>query len=123
MDFGRENSVSGGIARSGVQSGTRKRTLLLHTVGFMSLLGLAACASSDALQLSEHPDYARAVGAGCATAREEEKSFSTKRFGDDESFENSRAYRAGWRQGYLECKSYTRERNDGGRILGNEDRF
>lgn len=83
----------------------------------------SACASGETTLLSEDPEYARAFGDGCATALEESKSFSTKRVADDEGFENSRAYRAGWRQGYLQCKSNDYDRNDGGRVLGNENDF
>ena len=84
----------------------------------------AGCATSEtSLLLSEDPAYARGFGDGCATAQEENKSFSTKRVKDDDSFEEDRAYRAGWRQGWLECEAREPNRNDGGPVLGNERDF
>lgn len=87
-----------------------------------ALLMLAACASGDSALLSEEPGFAAGFGDGCSTAREENKSFSTKRVRDEYQFESDRAYRAGWRQGYLECDQNRNVRRDGGRILGDEDR-
>lgn len=83
-------------------------------------LSLSACASDSGL--SEEPGYVAGYGDGCSTAQEEDKSFSTKRVRDADMFESDEAYRAGWRQGYQQCRP-TYSRNDGGRILGNEDRF
>ena len=73
--------------------------------------------------LSEEPGFVAGYGDGCATASEEEKSFSTKRTRDAYAFENDRAYRAGWRQGYLTCKNPVAPPDNGGRILGNEPGF
>ncbi len=82
---------------------------------------LTACATDAGL--SEEPGFVAGFGDGCATAQEEDKSFSTKRHRDTEAFDADRAYRAGWRQGWQQCKNPTGSRNDGGRILGNEERF
>jgi hypothetical protein len=84
----------------------------------------SACATTETgMLLSEEPGYARGFGDGCATAQEENKSFSTKRIQDEDQFEEDRAYRAGWRQGWLECRAQEPDRNDGGRVLGNEPDF
>ncbi len=88
----------------------------------IALLMLGACATSDGALLSEEPGFAAGFGDGCSTAREENKSFSTKRVRDEYQFESDRAYRAGWRQGYLECDQNRNVRRDGGRILGEEER-
>ncbi len=82
---------------------------------------LAACATSSGL--SDEPGYTAGFGDGCATAHELDKSFSTKRVKDDDLFENDRAYRSGWRQGYQECQTPYRRVDDGGRILGDEPEF
>ncbi|MFZ5616702.1 MAG: hypothetical protein ACOZAA_05195 [Pseudomonadota bacterium] len=87
----------------------------------VSALALFACASSSGL--SEEPNYVAGYGDGCATAHEQDKSFSTKRVKDDYLFENDRAYRAGWRQGWQQCQSPYRKADDGGRILGDEPGF
>lgn len=91
----------------------------------LSLLSLAvsACASDEALKLSDQPGFAAGYGDGCATATEEDKSFSTKRVRDEYMFDNDRAYRAGWRQGYLQCGGRESTPNDGGRILGQENEY
>lgn len=82
---------------------------------------LSACATDSGL--SDEPNYVAGYGDGCATAHEQEKSFSTKRYRDATLFEEDRAYRAGWRQGWQQCQSPYRPADDGGRILGNEDDF
>ena len=91
----------------------------LFAAGFVALI--AGCASDSGL--SEEPGYIAGYGDGCATASEQEKSFSTKRVRDSYQFENDRAYRAGWRQGWQQCQSPYRQADDGGRILGNEPDF
>lgn len=84
----------------------------------------AACASNgDLAELRESPAFTAGYADGCATATEEDKSFSTKRVRDAYAFENDKAYRAGWRQGYLECGSTTPEAKDGGRILGESNEY
>ena len=82
---------------------------------------LAACATDAGL--TEEPGFIAGYGDGCSTAQEESKSFSTKRHRDADAFDNDRAYRAGLRQGWQQCKDPTGRPSDGGLILGNEDRF
>jgi len=90
----------------------------------LALIAAAAgCASAPGPRLSEEPAYAAGFGDGCTTSTEENKSFSTKRVRDDYLFREDRGYRAGWRQGYLECGETFREPDNGGRILGEEDGF
>lgn len=86
-------------------------------------LAAASCASTDTDMLAEEPGYQAGYGDGCTTATEEDKSFSRKRARDDYMFDNDRAYRAGWRQGYLQCGSQNISRNDGGRLLGRQDEY
>lgn len=74
-------------------------------------------------RLRESPGFAAGYGDGCTTATEEDKSFSTKRERDAYAFENDEGYRAGWRQGYLECSNQTPEAKDGGRILGERNEY
>ena len=87
--------------------------------------GLGACATSpDAALLAEEPSYQAGYGDGCATGVEEDKSFSRKRLRDEYLFENDRAYRAGWRQGFLSCGERNRGDDiDGGLILGQENEY
>ena len=87
----------------------------------LACAALSACATDQGL--TEEPGFVAGFGDGCATAQEEDKSFSTKRHRDAEAFDSDRAYRAGWRQGWQQCKNPTGSPNDGGRILGNEERF
>ncbi|MEO1015269.1 MAG: hypothetical protein AAFX08_08810 [Pseudomonadota bacterium] len=84
---------------------------------------LAGCVTEETLALKEDPAYVRGFGDGCVTVSEREKSFSTKVKRDEYEFENSRAYRAGWRQGYQQCKDPIPEAETGGRILGEEGEF
>ncbi|HXI87989.1 MAG TPA: hypothetical protein VNH64_11055 [Parvularculaceae bacterium] len=86
----------------------------------LTALGLPGCASNEVQRLADEPTYEVGYGDGCTTATEEAKSFSTKRARDEYLFKNDRAYRAGWRQGYLECTSHVPARNNGGRILGDQ---
>jgi len=84
---------------------------------------IGGCASDEALNLAEQPSYQAGYGDGCVTATEEDKSFSTKRQRDEYLFDNDKAYRAGWRQGYLQCGGRASAPNDGGRILGQENEY
>lgn len=94
------------------------------TVIVASALALSACASDPELQaLREQPSFQVGFGDGCLTANEEDKSFSTKSARDAYAFENDKAYRAGWRQGYLECAPMTPDPNDGGRVLGERNEY
>lgn len=90
----------------------------------MSVLAAAGCASQSTLaELRELPGFHAGYGDGCLTSNEEDKSFSTKKARDARAFENDEAYRAGWRQGYLECNTRTRDAIDGGRILGERNEY
>lgn len=97
----------------------------IRSFAALALLGLAAsaCASDDALKLADQPGFPAGYGDGCATATEQDKSFSTKRVRDDYMFDNDRAYAAGWRQGYLQCGGRDTSRNDGGLELGQENEY
>lgn len=95
--------------------------MLRIAVAAVLFTALAACATDAGL--TEEPGFIAGYGDGCATAQEESKSFSTKRHRDADAFDNDRAYRAGWRQGWQQCKDPTGRASDGGLILGNEDRF
>lgn len=92
----------------------------LAFLAFAGLLVLGACASDEVRQLQNEPSYEAGYGDGCTTGTEETKSFSTRRVRDEYLFKNDRAYRAGWRQGYFECKSRVPPKNNGGRILGDD---
>jgi hypothetical protein len=83
---------------------------------------LAACVSADPT-LKEQPGFVAGFADGCETAREQSKSFSTKRVRDAEAFDTDDAYRAGWRQGNQECDDPLPPPSDGGRVLGNEEGF
>ena len=97
------------------------RTLLLIAGCAGALTGCAADPNLKALQ--DAPGFQAGYGDGCLTSTEEDKSFSTRNERDEYLFENDPAYRAGWRQGYLECTSRTPNRNDGGRVLGERDQY
>jgi len=97
------------------------RTLLLIAVSAGALAGCATDPNLKALQ--DAPSFQAGYGDGCLTSTEEDKSFSTRNERDEYLFENDQAYRAGWRQGYLECTSRVPNRNDGGRVLGERDQY
>lgn len=91
----------------------------LRALALTGVLFAAGCASTADLEaLREAPGYQAGYVDGCETANETDKSFSTKRTRDAYSFDNDEAYRAGWRQGYIECGNVVPEPNNGGRILG-----
>jgi len=80
---------------------------------------LAGCATgADIEALQESPSFQVGYGDGCLTSTEDDKSFSSKRSRDAYAFDHDDAYRAGWRQGYLQCSNAIPAPNNGGRILG-----
>ena len=93
------------------------------TVSLFALSTLACASTAKLDELREMPSFQAGYGDGCATASEEDKSFSTRKQRDAYLFENDEAYRAGWRHGYLECQSKIPEPKDGGRILGEENEY
>lgn len=96
------------------------RTLLLAA----GLVMLGGCVTNPNIEaLRESPGFQAGYGDGCLTATEEDKSFSTENARDAYAFEEDPAYRAGWRQGYIECQSRSPEQNNGGRVLGERDQF
>ena len=88
---------------------------------------LAACTTvdgNDGVLLSDEPSFQAGYGDGCATGVEEDKSFSRKKVRDSYLFDNDRAYRAGWRQGFLSCSQRNLENEtDGGLILGQDNEY
>jgi len=89
-----------------------------------SALILSGCASSlEAQALRDAPGFQAGYGDGCITATEDDKSFSTRQERDAYAFDNDKSYRAGWRQGYLECSNRIPEAKDGGRILGERNDY
>lgn len=93
---------------------------------FFALVAVAAsgCATSENIgELREMPSFHVGYSDGCLTSNEEDKSFSTKSARDAAAFKNDDAYRAGWRQGYLECNHRTPDAIDGGRILGERNEY
>ncbi len=96
----------------------------LLVFGAAGALLLSGCASGPELAaLRDSPSFQVGYGDGCLTAGEDDKSFSTKTARDAYAFENDKAYRAGWRQGYLECSNYSQRTNDGGRVLGQRNEY
>jgi len=90
---------------------------------FLTAAAAASCVSGQHSSLSELPSFHVGYGDGCATSNEEDKSFSTKTERDKYLFENDEAYRAGWRQGWLQCNNRTPDAIDGGRILGERNEY
>lgn len=91
----------------------------IYWLGAAMALALGGCASTlEQQELRDAPGFQAGYGDGCATATENDKSFSTREVRDPYQFDNDKAYRAGWRQGYLECADRVPEAPDGGRILG-----
>ena len=86
---------------------------------------LSGCTTlGDGENLSEEPSYQAGYGDGCATGIEEDKSFSTSRTRDEYLFDNDRAYRSGWRQGFLSCSQRNAENeSNGGLILGQPNQY
>ncbi len=100
-----------------------KMTVLRGLAAFLTISAAAGCASGGKTDYSELPSYHIGYGDGCATSNEEDKSFSTKTERDKYAFENDEAYRAGWRQGWLQCNNRTPDAIDGGRILGERNEY
>ncbi|MEM8935375.1 MAG: hypothetical protein AAGC77_03100 [Pseudomonadota bacterium] len=93
-------------------------------LSLIAALVVSGCASDAQLaQLRESPNYHLGHGDGCLTATEASKSFSTRTARDASLFDNDEAYRAGWRQGYLECADRLPSTKDGGRVLGERNEF
>ena len=97
------------------------RTLPLLAIAAVTLTGCATSADIEALR--EYPGFQAGYSDGCLTSTEEDKSFSTDKARDTYAFEEDEAYRAGWRQGYLECTSRVPNQNNGGRVLGERDQY
>lgn len=107
------NALSGAKARVAFAAGA---------VGLLA--GCAAAVNENGELLSESPSYQAGYGDGCATSNEENKSFSTKKVRDAYLFDNDKAYRTGWRQGYLACGERLSENiSDGGLIRGDESPY
>lgn len=93
----------------------------LFFLGVAAALAASGCATTlEQQELRDAPGYQAGYGDGCATASEREKSFSTREIRDPYQFDNDKAYRAGWRQGFIECSDRAPRAPDGGRILGEE---
>ena len=90
-------------------------------IGAILLSGCATGADIQALQ--ESPSFQVGYNDGCLTSTEDDKSFSSKNSRDAYAFENDDAYRAGWRQGYLQCSSSIPDSNNGGRLLGERENY
>lgn len=108
--------------------GQRNRTSLRLSklfFGGVVLMLASGCTSTEELTaLQNEPAYIAGFSDGCATARESEKSFSTKRVRDEAAFADDRAYQAGWRSGLLECNyRFEDDTSNGGRILGENQNF
>ncbi len=105
--------------------GNIKKSKALRAFGVVSAIGAAAgCSTGQLAQLREQPSFHEGFVDGCATSNEEDKSFSTKNQRNKYAFENDEAYRAGWRQGWLECgEARTPDAIDGGRILGERNEY
>ncbi|PQA85831.1 hypothetical protein [Hyphococcus luteus] len=99
------------------------RRFLLSLAPLAGLFAAGCASDGNLAELRESPGFTAGYGDGCATATEEDKSFSTRTERDSYAFENDAAYRAGWRQGYLECSTQTPEAKDGGRILGERNEY
>ncbi len=98
--------------------------MFYRSAAIAAAAALVGCAATpEVLALRELPSFHVGYGDGCTTANEEDKSFSTKTERDAYAFDNDRAYRAGWRQGYLECSNRTPDAVDGGRILGERNEY
>jgi hypothetical protein len=98
--------------------------LLYRIVPVAFAAALAGCTlSPEDLALREQPSFHVGYGDGCTTSNEEDKRFSTKTERDAYAFDNDRAYRAGWRQGYMECANPTPDAVDGGRVSGERNKY
>ncbi len=90
-------------------------------LGVGSALWLTACAGYDPEALQESGWYLQGYNDGCATASEADKSFSNKQIKDQALFDSDKGYRAGWRQGLLQCRKQDPQTD--GQTLGRGDEF
>ncbi len=89
-----------------------------------SIALLGGCITIDGSEYANEPGYIAGYGDGCASAKEAEKSFSTKRVRDETAFAEDKAYQVGWRAGLLQCDyRFDDETSNGGRILGEDQNF
>ncbi len=105
--------------------GSRLNQWLIAGAALAVSCAAAGCTTVDDGQLlSDEPSFQAGYGDGCATGIEEDKSFSREKTRDTYLFDNDKAYRAGWRQGYLACSERNRENeSDGGLILGQDNEY
>ncbi len=91
---------------------------------FAAIFPMSACVSNAGSEYVNEPGYIAGFSDGCATAREAEKSFSTKRVRNDNAFSEDKAYQVGWRAGLLQCDFRNDDKTSiGGRILGEDQNF
>ncbi len=90
-------------------------------LGIASALWLAACAGYDPDALQESGWYLQGYNDGCSTASEADKSFSNKQVKDQALFDSDKGYRAGWRQGLLQCRKQDPQMD--GQTLGRGGEF
>jgi len=87
-------------------------------------LAAAGCATEDIDALQETAEYPLGYADGCATAEDRARAFSNEVVRDEALFRKSRAYAAGWRQGFNACGGLgAGARGDaaGGRVTGDVD--
>jgi hypothetical protein len=90
-------------------------------LGVTGALWLSACAGYDPDALQESGWYLQGYNDGCATAGEADKSFSNKQVKDQALFDSDKGYRAGWRQGLLQCRK--QDPQSDGQTLGRGGEF
>ncbi|NWG45122.1 MAG: hypothetical protein HXY25_01065 [Alphaproteobacteria bacterium] len=66
-------------------------------------LGLAGCVSTDTAQYEGDPAFSIGYGDGCQTGNARVRGFKETVDRDGKLWDESEAYRAGWRKGYNAC--------------------
>ena len=83
------------------------------------LLALGGCAGRDS-SLSEDPNYSIGYSDGCTSGNAQVTGFKSTIRRDEGLWDSSKAYQAGWRDGYGACGG---NENRDPNVFGGEDRW
>lgn len=91
---------------------------ILAVAGVMAMAGCIS--AKDTGDLGSDPNYSAGYNDGCATANARVQGFDETITRNQNLFDTSDAYRAGWRSGHATCGNQGRKDKD---VFGGEDRW
>lgn len=102
--------------------GWRGCARILAVAGVAALAGcIMPTDTGDPGDLTANPDYSTGYNDGCATANSAVAGFDETITRNENMFDNSQAYRAGWKSGHSSCGSSSTQRDPD--VFGGEDRW